>query len=421
MGGWSQNSVYNPVTGQYETFYGHDNASQAQVQYNTNYANMQMNEANNRLQIDLAEEANQFSHDERVEQNEWNRQQELDTREYNEQMRDEQRAYDSPAAQMQRLIDAGINPNMLGSSGAGSSGGSSPVQGSAPVGASNGAGQIANTSAAEMKAPNLTPMGPQIIQAAEAFLHAAGVVSDSMETSATILAIPETIKNDKQYKQAMVDIQKGALKDLMTTQPYRIGTMQGQAAYNFASAKAQDQAAKLYEENRKYIATKADSYQAESDAKIREIDAAIEDARKRFSLAQELQPSIIALNEANAADANASAALKQDQAKLVASQAAGQDSSNSRADLSSAIDDILKMSQFDGPSKEYIRDYLMEHPKATYKEMMDALDYSMINLQVPEGKFFDFVDGLIDLMPGGSFVKKRYQSGKKMWNRILHN
>lgn len=51
----------------------------------------------------------------------------LENREYSEQLRDEQREYDSPLAEVQRMREAGINPDIDGASGLGSSSGSSAI------------------------------------------------------------------------------------------------------------------------------------------------------------------------------------------------------------------------------------------------------------------------------------------------------
>lgn len=102
MGGWSKNSVTN-FWGDEQTIYGHDNETTYKVHVEDQKYNDYQAALNRDFQSAEAEKERQWSADMQREQNA-----------YNTEMWEKTNEYNTPQNQVKRALDAGINPNVVG-------------------------------------------------------------------------------------------------------------------------------------------------------------------------------------------------------------------------------------------------------------------------------------------------------------------
>lgn len=179
----------------------------------TNAANERMNSENNAWNYQLAREANELNYQMFQEQNDWN---------YN--MWQEQNAYNDPSAQLDRLMAAGINPNMLGSSILGSSG-SGNSQNLPSAAAWNGA-EVATFNPTRFEAGHVDPYNliPQNVDFLPAMAQAAGIRRTEAETDRIELDNAfnaDTYATRLDAEKASTDFITAKLKDFLGSAQYR--------------------------------------------------------------------------------------------------------------------------------------------------------------------------------------------------------
>lgn len=123
------------------------NSTNARNVDKTNEANLQISRERNEAEIDMANEANALNYKMFQEQNA-----------FNENMWEKENAYNDPSSQMERLINAGINPNMLGASGGNGSSNPSGVASAAPQSGSPIPQIVPDLSVAQMQAAIANPV-----------------------------------------------------------------------------------------------------------------------------------------------------------------------------------------------------------------------------------------------------------------------
>lgn len=101
---------------------GINNASQAAISDNTNKANIAMNDATNATNKQIADDANELQY--QMHQEDMN---------FNAEQAQIQREWDSAGQQRQRLVEAGLNPNLMNGSFGASSGSAASAPASSPV------------------------------------------------------------------------------------------------------------------------------------------------------------------------------------------------------------------------------------------------------------------------------------------------
>lgn len=306
----SKVDMWNPFDGssQTYTYSGKGSGKVAAQMMMANYANQtnyQMNKENNQLQMELANQANEFTHNERVEQNEWNRQQELDARAYNEQMRDEQREYDSPAAQMQRLIEAGINPNMMASGGFSSGSGSSSVQGQAAAGASNGSGQMADVNPSQVQPADLSGQRDfmDLIQVvSDVFGQVSQSVKDGVSawnSGAIAKRIPARFTSEMQLNQSKTELNDMLLSWYFEQLPYLGSNMAAEEQFKKAQTTMTNWLTDKYKNDSAYIEAQTYWWPRIAEAQINEMSKnadllaqkKLESDAKRSAIYQEIKES----------------------------------------------------------------------------------------------------------------------------------
>lgn len=154
------------------------NASNERNVAATNKSNLDIANANNAAQKELADDANALNYQMFTEQNA-----------FNESMWEKENEYNDPSNQMARLIEAGINPNMVGAPSGGSSN-PTGVAGSAPVSAASAPAEMATLVTPNFEAAIANPyeMLPVSLDFLGPMMQAAGVEKTRSETKGIEIA-----------------------------------------------------------------------------------------------------------------------------------------------------------------------------------------------------------------------------------------
>lgn len=144
----------------------------------TNLANLDIANANNQTQIQLAKEANDLNYKMFIEANAWN-----------ENMWEKENEYNDPSNQIKRLIDAGINPNMVGAPSGGSNN-PTGTAGSAPSSVASAPAVIPQLATPSFEAAIANPyeMLPVNLDFLGPMMQAAGIEKTRSETKGIEIA-----------------------------------------------------------------------------------------------------------------------------------------------------------------------------------------------------------------------------------------